>query len=338
MPRLFICTPLMLVFTFSALGKEISNGVTRQVPAAKIVRTKKPLSHNIVRQLDVDKVFASDKIRSKKAFGGKAVDLRARLCKGRKRNAPMAIRDAKEMTTVFKNPTVCTYLKTQVNFKHEQLIVIAWTGSRNDMPPVCQPGRPGKTVTFFEPVRAEVASKLIGHHIYLYVLNKNIKWVHLKKPQQASPHSTIKPAPSTGRIISVPGPAQAYRSVRPTVIYTSDELRKLAKGKGSFALLSKQIDFSKEALVLIPHQETSDSFTVKFMPLLLTNNSLRCHISRKMPSGDISDDKAYYCFAVAVNRTRVRVVQVQIAKQPNVFSLPVLQRCLLKPTSGKRTK
>jgi len=72
------------------------------------------------------------------------------------------------------------------------------------------------------------------------------------------------------------------------------------------ALLNAKVDFSKEALVLLRHNEGSGSVQVTFETPILQGTRLLCEIRGKPLQGGGTDDTAYYCFAVAVSMTRNR--------------------------------
>jgi hypothetical protein len=79
------------------------------------------------------------------------------------------------------------------------------------------------------------------------------------------------------------------------------------------ALLNAKLDFSKEALVLLRHTEGSGSVQVTFETPILQGRNLLCEIQGKpIPPGyGGTADMAYYCFAVAVSKSRVSQVELQ---------------------------
>src|SRR6266403_1956230 len=71
------------------------------------------------------------------------------------------------------------------------------------------------------------------------------------------------------------------------------------------ALLNAKLDFSKEALVLLRHNEGSGSIQVTFETPTLQGTRLLCEIRGKPPQGLGTADLASYCFAVAVSKAQV---------------------------------
>jgi len=79
------------------------------------------------------------------------------------------------------------------------------------------------------------------------------------------------------------------------------------------ALHSANVDFTKEALVLLRHTEGSGSVQVTFETPILQDGRLLCEIQgRPIPPGYAGTaDMAYYCFAVAVSKSAVSEVELQ---------------------------
>jgi hypothetical protein len=77
------------------------------------------------------------------------------------------------------------------------------------------------------------------------------------------------------------------------------------------ALLNAKLDFSKEALVLLRHNEGSGSVQVTFETPILQGTRLLCEIRGKPLQGLGTADMAYYCFAVAVSKAQVSEVELQ---------------------------
>ena len=79
------------------------------------------------------------------------------------------------------------------------------------------------------------------------------------------------------------------------------------------ALLNANVDFSKEALVLLRHTETSGSVQVTFQTPTLHGRNLVCEIEgTPIPPGHGGTaDMAYYCFAVAVSKSHVSQVELR---------------------------
>src|SRR5258705_8607031 len=77
------------------------------------------------------------------------------------------------------------------------------------------------------------------------------------------------------------------------------------------ALVNAKLDFSKEALVLLRHNEGSGSIQVTFETPILQGTRLLCEIRGKPPQGLGTADFASYCFAVAVSKAQVSEVELQ---------------------------
>jgi len=73
------------------------------------------------------------------------------------------------------------------------------------------------------------------------------------------------------------------------------------------ALKKAQIDFDKEALVLLRHTEGSGSIQVTFETPVLQKGNLLCTLKRDVPEVGTAD-MAYYGFALAVNKSVKAVV------------------------------
>lgn len=127
-----------------------------------------------VRKLDVATVFGG-KAEGVKVFAGKSPDYRAELCKKRARNKPEAIRSTKELHAIFGNVTIRKRISSQVDFDKEQLILVAWAGTRSDKPLRIKPTEANTALGFYEPKDEEV-NKVAKNHIYLYAIGKNVRW------------------------------------------------------------------------------------------------------------------------------------------------------------------
>jgi hypothetical protein len=79
------------------------------------------------------------------------------------------------------------------------------------------------------------------------------------------------------------------------------------------ALRNAKLDFTEEALVLLRHSEGSGSVQVTFETPVLQDRNLFCEIrGRPFPPGyGGTADMAYYCFAVAVSKSKVSQVELQ---------------------------
>jgi hypothetical protein len=100
------------------------------------------------------------------------------------------------------------------------------------------------------------------------------------------------------------------------------------------ALLNAKLDFSKEALLLLRHNEGSGSVQVTFETPILQGTNLLCEIRGKpIPPGyGVTDDMAYYCFAVAVSKAQVSQVELQAieggfsARRLDPIVLPIIEK------------
>jgi hypothetical protein len=100
------------------------------------------------------------------------------------------------------------------------------------------------------------------------------------------------------------------------------------------ALLNANLDFSKEALVLLRHTEGSGSVQVTFETPILQDRNLLCEIrGRPIPPGYAgTGDMAYYCFAVALSKAQVSQVELQAieggfsARRLAPIVLPIIEK------------
>jgi hypothetical protein len=79
------------------------------------------------------------------------------------------------------------------------------------------------------------------------------------------------------------------------------------------ALRNAKVNFSKEALVLLRHTESSGSVKVTFATPILKGRNLLCEIGGEpIPSGNMGTaDMAYYGFALAVSKAHVKQVELR---------------------------
>jgi hypothetical protein len=77
------------------------------------------------------------------------------------------------------------------------------------------------------------------------------------------------------------------------------------------ALRNANIDFTREALVLLRHNESSGSVRVTFETPTLVDGKLVCQIRGKALTGGGTMDMAYYSFAVVVSRSVVNEVELR---------------------------
>lgn len=128
------------------------------------------------------------------------------------------------------------------------------------------------------------------------------------------------------RVIPIPTRENGYSNFTSVVLMSQKELDSFLtttstqigwnhRQEFENALLSANVDFSKEALVLLRHTEGSGSIKVTFEPHLQDRN-LICEIRGKpIPPGYAGTaDMAYYCFALAVSKTLVKQVELRAIK------------------------
>lgn len=133
------------------------------------------------------------------------------------------------------------------------------------------------------------------------------------------------------RIIPIPARENGYGSFESIVFMSKRDLDSFLTNTSTQigwnnrrgfedALLNARVDFSKEALVLLRHDEGSGSTRVTFETPILQGRTLVAEIQGKpIPPGyGGSTDMAYYCFAVAVSKARVSQVELR-ASQGGLF-------------------
>lgn len=79
------------------------------------------------------------------------------------------------------------------------------------------------------------------------------------------------------------------------------------------ALRNAKLDFTKEVLVLLRHNEGSGSVKVTFETPILQDRKLLCEIRGRAfaPGYGGTADMAYYCFAVVVSKADVSQIELQ---------------------------
>ncbi len=109
-----------------------------------------------------------------------------------------------------------------------------------------------------------------------------------------------------------------YGNFESIVLMSQDDLDSFLKDTSARpefvdALRNANLDFTKEALVLLRHTESSGSVQVVFETPILQDRKLLCEIRGKpLPPGYAGTaDMAYYCFAVAVSKSAVDQVELQ---------------------------
>ena len=82
------------------------------------------------------------------------------------------------------------------------------------------------------------------------------------------------------------------------------------------ALRDAKLDFTKEVLVLLRHDESSGSTQVTFETPILKDRKLLCEIRGRAfhPGYGGTADMAYYCFAVVVSKSAVSHVELQAVR------------------------
>ncbi len=139
---------------------------------------------------------------------------------------------------------------------------------------------------------------------------------------------------ASSRTIPIPKREHGYSNFESTVIASQDDLDSFflktfkAKSMGwnnrkdfEKAIATAKLDFEREALVLLRHTEGSGSVQITFRESLLIKDRIVCQIDRKMPEMGTAD-MAYYCFALAVVKTKVTQVELKVAgRKPVILSL-----------------
>ncbi len=148
------------------------------------------------------------------------------------------------------------------------------------------------------------------------------------------------------RIIPIPKEEHGYSNFESTVITSQSDmdtfLQKGSKGqdmgwnnRADFekALAQAKLDFDRESLVLLRHTEGSGSVQINFRQPRFKEKNIICQIDRKEPEMGTTD-MAYYCFALAVAKTDVTEVEMQISgRKPIILSLRK-EKASNKPDTG----
>ena len=138
------------------------------------------------------------------------------------------------------------------------------------------------------------------------------------------PGESTNPKTQSFRIIPILKRENGYGNFESIAFVSKDELdsflKNTAKQMGwnnrqefEDALGNAKVDFTKEALVLLRHDEGSGSVQVTFAPPLLQDRRLICKITGKRfpPGYGGTMDMAYYSFAVVVLKAAVTEVELQ---------------------------
>ncbi len=139
----------------------------------------------------------------------------------------------------------------------------------------------------------------------------------------ARDRTVVRPAgrealPKPFRIVEIPKREHGYSNLKSMTIRSNAELKRLLQkiaGQGGWnrrkdfeAAVSKAAaNFKDETLVLLRHTEGSGSVQVSLAAPIFKDRALTCRIEREAPEEGTAD-MAYYCFALAVSRHRVKEV------------------------------
>lgn len=141
-------------------------------------------------------------------------------------------------------------------------------------------------------------------------------------------------APQTFRTVSIPKRENGYGKFDSVVIGSRAELDRFLSARASEpswgsaqsdfvrAIEETNLDFAREALVLIRHTEGSGSVPVSFDAPRLDSTRLVSTIRRESLSGPGTGDMAYYALALAVSKDKVSAVTVRVNDQETA-TLPV---------------
>jgi hypothetical protein len=124
------------------------------------------------------------------------------------------------------------------------------------------------------------------------------------------------------RVIPIPNRENGYSNFESIAFDTKAEfesfLARTSKQVGwnsrklfADALQNANIDFAREVLVLLRHNEGSGSVRVTFETPILVDGKLICRIRGKSLTGGGTMDMAYYCFAVVVSRSLINEVELR---------------------------
>jgi len=80
------------------------------------------------------------------------------------------------------------------------------------------------------------------------------------------------------------------------------------------ALNDEAVDFKQEALALLRHTEGSGSIKITFETPVFDEGKLLCRITREVPEVG-TDDMAFYCFAIVVNKNAVKEIELTVDKE-----------------------
>lgn len=124
------------------------------------------------------------------------------------------------------------------------------------------------------------------------------------------------------RLIGVPAREHGYNNFDSRVINSQKQLEEFLmqiekqpgwNERAAFvkAMRSGKIEFAKESLLLVRQTEGSGSNRVTFAKPEWREDTLVCKINREVPRVGTAD-LAYYCFAVAVHRSKAKQAEVWV--------------------------
>lgn len=136
------------------------------------------------------------------------------------------------------------------------------------------------------------------------------------------------------RTLPIPKEEHGYRNFSSTVISSPDELKAFLKtslgtqgmewsNRKDFeeGIIQAQLNFDKEALVVVRHTEGSSSTGINFRCPLVKGKRLLCQIERNEPEIG-TPSMAYYCFALAVSKRRIAEIELKVpGKQAILLTL-----------------
>ncbi len=135
-----------------------------------------------------------------------------------------------------------------------------------------------------------------------------------EKPEEHPPY----------REISIPDQEHGYQNFGSTVLDSEKELKNFLDTQAAEetrgwnklpafknALENAEIDFDREALVLVRQDASQGNIQVAFKPDVKNDDQLVVRITKKGEGGIGSSVMQYYCFGLAVNRETISEVQIK---------------------------
>jgi hypothetical protein len=159
---------------------------------------------------------------------------------------------------------------------------------------------------------------------YEYYTEQQRKGVWIGKVTTEPVEIEIRDNARAARVLSVPPREHGYDQFKSQVISSQKELdaftdlvkgQKFWNNKDGFlkGLADAKVDFSKECLVLLRHEEGSGGTRIAFAVPELKDDRLLCTIRQEGPQGETAD-MAYYCYALAVEKDKVKRIEVWLNK------------------------